>query len=98
MVTVTFRIINIFLDFPLIQTVKNLPVTQGDLGSIPVSGLSSGERNGNPLQYSCPENPMDRGAWWTNFMTQELNQGLLHCRWILYQLSYQGSSQLANTQ
>ena len=36
----------------------------GDLGSIPGSGRSPGEVNGNPLQYSCLENPMDRGAWW----------------------------------
>ena len=36
----------------------------GDLGSIPGSGRSPGEGNGNPLQYSCLENPMDRGAWW----------------------------------
>ena len=35
----------------------------GDPGSIPGSGRSSGEGNGNPLQYSCLENPMDRGAW-----------------------------------
>ena len=35
-----------------------------DLGSIPGSGRSPGERNGNPLQYSCLENPMDGGAWW----------------------------------
>ena len=35
----------------------------GDLGSIPGSGRSPGEGNGNPLQYSCLENPMDRGAW-----------------------------------
>ena len=35
----------------------------GDLGSTPGSGRSSGEGNGNPLQYSCLENPMDRGAW-----------------------------------
>ena len=35
-----------------------------DLGSIPGSGRSPGEGNGNPLQYSCLENPMDRGAWW----------------------------------
>ena len=34
----------------------------GDLGSIPRSGISPGERNGNPLQHSCLENPMDRGA------------------------------------
>ena len=36
----------------------------GDGGSIPRSGRSSGEGNGNPLQYSCLGNPMDRGAWW----------------------------------
>ena len=36
----------------------------GDLGSVPGSGRSPGEGNGNPLQYSCLENPMDRGAWW----------------------------------
>ena len=35
----------------------------GDAGSIPRSGRSSGEENGNPLQYSSLENPMDRGAW-----------------------------------
>ena len=35
----------------------------GDLGSIPGSGKSPGEGNGNPLQYSCLENPMDGGAW-----------------------------------
>ena len=35
----------------------------GDPGSIPGSGRSSGEGNSNPLQYSCLENPMDRGAW-----------------------------------
>ena len=35
----------------------------GDLGSIPGSGRSPGEGNGNPLQYSCLENPMDREAW-----------------------------------
>ena len=35
----------------------------GDPGSIPGLGRSPGEENGNPLQYSCLENPMDRGAW-----------------------------------
>ena len=38
--------------------------TAGDPGSIPGSGISPGGRNGNPLQYSCLENSMDRGAWW----------------------------------
>ena len=36
----------------------------GDPGSIPGLGRSPGEGNGNPLQYYCLENPMDRGAWW----------------------------------
>ena len=46
--------------------VKNLPANSGDIkdvGSIPGLGRSPGEGNGNPLQYSCLENPMDRGAW-----------------------------------
>ena len=44
--------------------VKRLAYNAGDLGFIPGSGRSSGEGNGTPLQYSCLENPMDRGAWW----------------------------------
>ena len=44
--------------------VKNPPVNAGDVGSIPGSGRSPGEGNGNPLQYSWSGNPMDRGAWW----------------------------------
>ena len=44
---------------------KNLPATAGDEGSVPGSGgLSLGEGNGNPLQYSCLGNLMDGGAWW----------------------------------
>ena len=49
------------------SVVKNLPANAGDireLGSILGSGRSSGEGNGNPLQYSCLKNPMDRGTWW----------------------------------
>jgi len=44
--------------------VKNLPAIAGDPGLIPGSGRSPGEENSYPLQYSCQENPMDRGAWW----------------------------------
>ena len=44
--------------------VKASACNAGDLGSIPGSGRSSGKGNGNPLQCSCLENPMDRGAWW----------------------------------
>ena len=46
--------------------VKNLTANAGDIrdeGSIPGSGRSPGEGQGNPLQYSCPENPTDRGTW-----------------------------------
>ena len=42
----------------------NSPAHAGGAGSIPGSGRSPGEGNGNPVQYSCLENPMDRGAWW----------------------------------
>ena len=44
--------------------VKNLPTSAGDMGLIPGLGGSPGEENGNPLQYSCLDNPMDTGAWW----------------------------------
>ena len=47
--------------------IKNLPANAGDsrdVSSIPGLGRSPGGGNGNPLQYSCLENPMDRGAWW----------------------------------
>ena len=47
-----------------VLVVKNLPANAGDTGSIPGLGRSSGEGNGNPLQYSCLRNPMDRGVWW----------------------------------
>ena len=43
--------------------VKNPPANSGDAGSIPGSGSSPGEGNGNKLQYSCLGNPRDRGAW-----------------------------------
>ena len=48
------------------QWVKNLPANTGDAGdmrSIPGSGRSPAGGHGNPLQYSCQENPMDRGGW-----------------------------------
>ena len=47
--------------------VKNLPANAEDVrdeGSIPGLGRSPGEGNGDPLQYSCLENPLDRGDWW----------------------------------
>ena len=44
--------------------VKSLSANVGDVGSIPGLERSLGEENGNPLQYSCLGNPLDRGAWW----------------------------------
>ena len=49
------------------ERLKHLPASAsnaGDQGSIPGSGRPRGGGNGNPLQYSCLENPMDGGAWW----------------------------------
>ena len=52
------------MGFPGGSEVKVSACNAGDLGLIPRSGRAPGEGNGNPLQYSCLENPMDRGAWW----------------------------------
>ena len=52
------------LGFPGGSEGKASACNAGDLDSIPGSGRSPGEGNGNPLQYSCLENSMDRGAWW----------------------------------
>jgi len=49
--------------FPGGSVVKNPPANAGDAGSIPGLGRSLGKGNGNPLQYSCLENSMNRGAW-----------------------------------
>ena len=46
------------------QIVRKLPANEGQPGSIAGSERSPGEGNGNPLQYSCLESPMDKGAWW----------------------------------
>ena len=51
--------------------VKNLPTNSGDIrdkGSVPGFGRSPGEGNGNPLQYSCLEKPIDGGAWWATVL------------------------------
>ena len=54
---------NALVGFPGGSMVKNLPANAGDPGLIPGSGRSPGEENGNPHQYSCRGNLMDRGAW-----------------------------------
>ena len=52
------------MGFPGGSDSKESACNAQDLSSIPRSGKSPGEENGNPLQYSCLENSMDRGAWW----------------------------------
>ena len=54
---------NLPIDFPGGSDSKASAYNVGDLGSVPGSGRSPGEGNGDPLQYSCLENPMDGGAW-----------------------------------
>ena len=77
--------------------VKNLPANAGDTGSIPGLGKSPGEGNGNPFQYSCQENLLDRGAWWVTVhgVTKELDTTSLtlththtHTHWTLRRLVY----------
>ena len=51
------------MGFPGGSAITNLPDNAGDMCSIPGLGRSPGEENGNPLQYSCLENPMDRRHW-----------------------------------
>ena len=56
---------------------KEFACNAGDLGSIPGLGRSPGGGHGNPFQYSCLENPMDRGAWWATIHGAAQNWMLL---------------------
>ena len=72
------------MDFPGGSAVNNPPVNAEGLSLIPRTGRSPGEGNGSPLQYSCLQNPMDRGAWWVAVheaakelcMTEQLNNNV----------------------
>ena len=59
---------------------KESACNEGELGLIPVLGRSSGEGNGNPLQYCCLENPMDRGAWWATVCSVSQKWLSMHAR------------------
>ena len=63
-VSLATKCINIISGFPGGSGSKESACNAGDQGSISGLGRSPGEGNGNPLQYSCLENSMDRGAWW----------------------------------
>ena len=73
--------------FPGGSVVQNMPINARDVGLIPGSGRFPGEGNGNPLQYSYLENPMDREAWWATVhrvtkesdTTQRLNSNQRQC-------------------
>ena len=65
-----FKLVS-FRGFPGGSEVKVSARNAGDMGLIPGSGRSPGEGNGNPLQCSCLENPMDGGAWWATVHGQK---------------------------
>ena len=69
------------------QMVKNLPATAGDPGLTPGSGRCPGEGNGYPLQYSCLENSVDRGAWWATVhgVTKSENDWETNSNYLYYQ-------------
>ena len=60
---VLFEMTRLMMGFLGGSVVKNLPANAGDMGSISGLGISPGEGNGNPLQYSCLKNSIDRRAW-----------------------------------
>ena len=68
------------MDFPGGSDGKASVYNVGDLGSIPGSGRFPGEGNGNPLQYSCLENPMDGGAW-CRLLSMGSEPGAGYCPW-----------------
>ena len=72
------------LGLPWRLSSKESACNAGEAGSVPELGRSPGERNGNPLQYSCLEDPMDRGAW------QATVHGVAKSQTWLKQLSMQG--------
>jgi len=81
-----------FPDFCLLASqlalvVKNAPANAGDMDLIPESGRSPGEGNGNPLQYSCLENPMDRGSWRAIVYGARVRYNLVteHISWLVFE-------------
>ena len=63
------------MGFPGGSVVKNPPASARDTVLIPESGRSPAGRNGNPLQYSCRDDPMDKGAWWATVHVKGFKMG-----------------------
>ena len=82
------------LDFPSGLAVKNLSANTGDVVLIPGSGRFPGERNGNPFQYSCLKNPIDRSTWkatvhgFTKSQTQLSTYAHTHHIFFIFQISF----------
>ena len=77
--------------FPGGSVVESLPPSAGDAGEtalVPGPGRFPGGRNGSPLQYSCLENPMDRGAWWATVCGVAGSDMTEHVKHIIYQSRY----------
>ena len=75
----------LFTTYQVALVVKNLPASAGDMrdaGSIPWSRRSSGGGHGNPLQYPCLRNPMDRGAWWTRATVHGVIKSQTRLKWL----------------
>ena len=77
-VKISWLVDNSLLGFPGGSVAKKLPTNAGDVGSIPGSGRSSEDGNGNPLQYSCLGESMDRGAGWPSQWGREELAHLSH--------------------
>ena len=87
--------------YPVALVVKNLPINAGDVGdkvSIPGSGRSPGGGNDNPLQYSCLQNPIDRGTWQGYSprgrkepdTTEQLTEFLVSCMYNIHYIQHPG--------
>ena len=75
--------VNLSWGFQVVLVIKNLPASAGDLrdeGSVPESGRSPGGGHGNPLQYSCLDNHMDRGAWWDT--VHRVTKSQIRLKWL----------------
>ena len=93
-------ILNEYLGLPGGSVVKNLLANAGDAGLIPGLGWSPREGTGNPPQYSCLRNPMDRGAWWATIHQFSSVQSLSQVRFFVtpWTAAHQATLSITNSQ